>query len=223
MNYSLEKWIWTEADFEQMGWHDARIYAVQFGKDISFDIDYIFEWVQVDKDDFFSFIVAPVTLIFSEPSATSINIDFRLSQEIEIEDISRRMSKTGETEWHVETHQGNIVVTTPAFRQVVRRTPTHQTGQQVLPEERGFSSFSTTPDTTSVESAEVREIKAADFALRQQAVSLRRLQRQLKALSEQRNAGALEVKRYLQEKRLLEANINQLKNNLKATDWQGAY
>lgn len=223
MNYSLEKWIWTEADFEQMGWHDARIYAVQFGKDISFDIDYIFEWIQVDKDDFFSFIVAPATLVFPEPSVVSINIDFRLSQEIEIEDISCRVSAAGETEWHIESHQGNIIITAPSFRQIVRRAPTQQTGQQVIPEERGLPSFSTVPDTTSLESAEVREIKAADLALRQKAVSLRRLRRQLEALLEQRNAGVLEVKQYLQEKRLLEASINKLKKDLDATDWQGTH
>jgi hypothetical protein len=223
MSYSLEKWVWTEADLEQMGWHDARIYAIQFGKEISFDIDYIFEWVQVDKDDFFSFIVAPVTLVFPEPSATSINIDFRLGQELEIEDINRRVSAAGETEWHIETHQGDIIITAPTFQQIVRRAPTQQTGQQILPEERGLPSFSTVPDTTSVESADVREIKAADFALRQKAVSLRRLRRQLEALLEQQNAGVLEVKQYLQEKRLLEARIIQLKTDLEATDWQGAH
>ncbi len=25
--YELEKWVWTDADFEQMGWHDCRIRA----------------------------------------------------------------------------------------------------------------------------------------------------------------------------------------------------
>ncbi|SNR54139.1 hypothetical protein SAMN06269173_103507 [Hymenobacter mucosus] len=223
MSYPLEKWVWTENDFEQMSWHDARIYAVQFGKDISFDIDYIFEWIQLDKDDFFSFVVAPATLVFPEPSFVSMDIDIRLSKEIEIEDISRRVSATGETKWHIQTHQGNIVITAPAFRQIVRRAPTQQTGQQVLPEERGLPSFSTVPDPSSVESAEVREIKAADFALRQKAASLRRLRRQLEALLEQRNAGVLEVKQYLQEKRLLEARISQLKIELEETGWQGNY
>jgi hypothetical protein len=23
-DYQLEKWIWNESDFEQMGWHDAK-------------------------------------------------------------------------------------------------------------------------------------------------------------------------------------------------------
>lgn len=27
-DYQLEKkWIWSESDFEQMGWHDATVYA----------------------------------------------------------------------------------------------------------------------------------------------------------------------------------------------------
>jgi hypothetical protein len=28
--YELEKWIWTEADFDVMGWHDSSIHALAF-------------------------------------------------------------------------------------------------------------------------------------------------------------------------------------------------
>jgi hypothetical protein len=221
VGYKLEKWVWSEADFDQMGWHDARIYAVQFGKDISFDIDYIFEWVKSDADDFFSFLVAPVTLTFLEPSGILINIDFRLGQQIEVEEIQRRITGSGITKWHIETHQGDIVISANSFHQVIRRQPTLQTGQQVLPEERGDSSFSKVPDPHSTESVEVAKRKAIDFALREKAVLVRRLGRQLEILLEQRSAGVLEVKRYLLEKRRIEDAINQLKLELQIANYGG--
>jgi hypothetical protein len=28
--YKIEKWIWTEADFDVMGWHDSQIHAMAF-------------------------------------------------------------------------------------------------------------------------------------------------------------------------------------------------
>ncbi|NML66792.1 hypothetical protein HHL22_16420 [Hymenobacter sp. RP-2-7] len=221
VSYQLEKWAWSEADFDRMGWHDARIYAVQFGKDISFDVDYIFEWVKSDADDFFSFVVAPVTLVFLNPTSILFNVDCRISQQLEVEDIQRRVASSGSTEWCIETHQGTITITADSFRQVVRRQPTLQTGQQVLPEERGDSSFSVVPDTTFSESTEVRKLKAADFALREKAVQIRRLRRQLEILLEQRSAGVLEVKQYLLEKRRVEDLVSQLKIELQAANYEG--
>jgi hypothetical protein len=46
--YTIQKPVWTEADFEQMGWHDVHIHAVAFRPEIFelwLDIDYIFGWV----------------------------------------------------------------------------------------------------------------------------------------------------------------------------------
>ncbi|MET4105612.1 hypothetical protein [Hymenobacter sp. UYP22] len=218
-SYQLEKLVWTEADFEQMGWHDARIYAVRFGEHISFDIDYIFQWMQADEDDYFSFWVAPATLVFHEAVHVAWTINFRPNQEIEIEHISRQTSATGATVWHIETHQGDILITAESFRQVIRRHPTLQIGQQITPEERGASSFDITPDTTFTEPEEVRRLKEANFALRQKATDVRKLRRQLGILLEQRSTGVLEVKRYLQQKRGLEEKIKQLRNELNSTDW----
>ncbi|GAA4055517.1 hypothetical protein GCM10022409_48420 [Hymenobacter glaciei] len=216
--YELEKWVWTEADFAQMGWHDATIYAVQFGKDISFDIDYIFEWVQADKDDFFSFYIAPVTLIFSEPRSIVFNVNFRFGQQLEIEGIHRRITDAGLTEWCLETHQGDIIIITDSFQQIIRCPPTLQIGQQIMLEERGESSFSRVPDAAFVASEEVRGLKEADFALRQKAAELRQQQRRLEILREQRSAGALAVKPYLLAKRGVEQRIRELRDELRAAN-----
>lgn len=51
-HYTLDKTIWTEADYETMSWHDATVYAFAFENggenyngDFLVDIDYIFKWV----------------------------------------------------------------------------------------------------------------------------------------------------------------------------------
>lgn len=203
-----------------MGWHDATIYAIEFGKDVSFDLDYIFEWVQADKNEFLSFMVAPVTLIFCEPTVIKFDLDFQFGQQIEIEDLHRRTSAMGDTQWCLETHQGDISITAKTFRQIVRRLPTLQIGQQLLPEERGSSSFSTVPELDFVASKEVMRLKEVDFALRQKSTDIRRLHRQLEILLEQRSTGVLTLKQYLLEKREIEGKIRFLTDELRATDWQ---
>lgn len=220
MAYQLKKWVWTEADFDQMGWHDATIYAMQFGKDIGFDIDYIFEWVRADKDDFFSFIIAPATLIFCEPTDVVFDLNFRFGVAIEIEELHRRTITTGATQWHLETQQGDITIMAESFRQVVRRPPTRQTGQQIISDERGATSFSQIPETDFVLSEEIKRLKATDLTLRQKATDVRRLRRQLEMLGEQRSAGLLEVKKYMLEKRRVEAKIRQLTDELQAIKWE---
>ena len=51
-NYELEKKIWTEVDFQIMGWHDSPIYGLSFqsepsthSSELILDIDYIFQWI----------------------------------------------------------------------------------------------------------------------------------------------------------------------------------
>src|SRR5260221_10243754 len=66
--YELEKWIWTEQDFEEMGWHDCHIYAVAFLPEtfeFVLDLDYICKWVNPKPPaENFSFWVSPATLVF---------------------------------------------------------------------------------------------------------------------------------------------------------------
>ncbi len=83
--YVPEKWIWTEADFEQMGWHDSHVYgfAAAFEeKEIIFDIDYIFQWIHpVPPNRFFSFWVAPCTLVFENVSDVHFNVNYSYQEE----------------------------------------------------------------------------------------------------------------------------------------------
>ena len=66
--YTLEKSLWTETDFEEMGWHDATIHAIATPNsefEIAFDIDYILKWVDPAEDQtHFRYWVSPATLVF---------------------------------------------------------------------------------------------------------------------------------------------------------------
>ena len=76
--YELEKWVWTEEDFERMGWHDSRIYALAFSPEtfeLLLDIDYIFQWINPEPGEtFYKFWVAPATLIFENVSDVDFDI-----------------------------------------------------------------------------------------------------------------------------------------------------
>ena len=92
--YNLEKWVWTEADFEYMGWHDSQIHAIAFSPDtfeLLVDIDYILEWLQpTPQDQSFWLWVVPATLVFENVHNSEFNID--PSRGLRILDISRQES-----------------------------------------------------------------------------------------------------------------------------------
>ena len=66
--YELEKEVWSETDFDVMGWHDASIWSmVSNAKQLEylFDIDYIFKWIYPKENEkYFKFWVAPATMFF---------------------------------------------------------------------------------------------------------------------------------------------------------------
>jgi hypothetical protein len=66
---TLDRAVWTDADFETMGWHDNAVHAISFADDESsrllLDLDYILRWLQPEPPKKnFSFLIAPATLIF---------------------------------------------------------------------------------------------------------------------------------------------------------------
>ena len=48
----MQKWIWTDSDYDSMIWHDNYIHAMSYDaeeRSFSLDIDYITEWVEPEK------------------------------------------------------------------------------------------------------------------------------------------------------------------------------
>ena len=151
--YELVKSLWTESDFENMGWHDSHIYGISFGQDfqLDFDIDYIFKWVLTGKT--YHFWVSPCTLSFQNvyetrfelsPKETGIDIDnigFSNPQRPKnVEFIGRET----EFDWSVETHQGLISFKSVGYKQYVRQAPKYLASQLIGLTERGGVSFDKT-------------------------------------------------------------------------------
>src|SRR3954454_4042668 len=91
MNARDHKAVWTDADFEQMSWHDATVHAIGFDEDelwaerLLLDLDYITHWVEpAPSEERYRFLVVPATLVFEgvgsvegelEPTRLLIEID----------------------------------------------------------------------------------------------------------------------------------------------------
>ncbi|MGH9908736.1 MAG: hypothetical protein ACRD8U_24520 [Pyrinomonadaceae bacterium] len=151
--YELEKWLWTEADFEQMGWHDVRIHAVAFlpeAYELALDIDYIFEWINPAPDKtYFKFWIAPATLVFENVNDLRIDLEPHLGVELQgIERTEPQKPKNvdyidREIEWHwkLDTPSGEISLRSVGYKQYIRQDPVLTRGQVLDSEARGGFSF----------------------------------------------------------------------------------
>lgn len=135
-SFDLEKLIWIESDFEIMGWHDSRIYAIAFSSEkfeLIFDIDYIFKWVDPKPNEvYFSFWISPCTLVFE--NVYNVEFDFGCNGvELEIDRISceikgvprnaEYIGKNQEWTWTIECQQGEIKFHSTGYQQFVRAKP----------------------------------------------------------------------------------------------------
>src|ERR1700754_2827162 len=136
-DYELEKWIWTEKDFVQMGWHDATVYGVRLNKNLELDLDYIVQWNQPEVEGFyFTFWVAPSTLVFENPEALSFELTQSFDDKwLEIEDIELSVIDNVRN-WTIITQQGDISFKAESFKQIVRKKPSLQLRQTVPYDER---------------------------------------------------------------------------------------
>ena len=137
MTYELEKTIWTELDFDQMGWHDNSIYKIRFAEDLELDIDYIFKWNKPDFEGLpFTFWVAPATLVFKSIKNLSFEFDTKLEDSFEIEDIERGNNN----QWTIITRHGDIQFKADGYEQFIRQKPSFQFSQAISYIERnGYS------------------------------------------------------------------------------------
>ena len=151
--YTLEKAIWTERDFDTMGWHDATIHGIGFDPEkyeLLFDIDYIFAWVNPEPPaKHFTLWVAPSTLVFR--NVCNVRCDIETSDGLEILDLSRKDPKTpvnaeyivDKTEWTwiLDTTRGEIQLNAVGFHQYTREKPKRMSRASFPLAERGGISF----------------------------------------------------------------------------------
>lgn len=152
--YEMEKWIWTDANFEQMGWHDSPIYAFAFlaeSNEFVLDIDYILRWVEPAQDEtHFNFWVSPATLVFENAYDVKFDLKTRYGIRIDIQDIDRRnprvleaglLAGTNEWRWVIEAQEGEISLDATGYKQYFRKKPFLQREQALEMDARNGVSF----------------------------------------------------------------------------------
>jgi hypothetical protein len=152
--YKLTKALWTQEDFDQMGWHDVLIHAITFvpeNYEFVLDVDYLFAWVQPSPPSiYYSFWIAPATLVFR--NVVDFKCQFSDPLGLQIMDLKRENSRPPknaafvdlktEWTWTMDLLQGEISFSSIGFRQYVRSNPIHTSSAQYLTvQERGGISF----------------------------------------------------------------------------------
>jgi hypothetical protein len=151
---SFEKNIWTNEDFENMEWHDCKIYGMSFADNYEFllDIDYILEWEKrQDGDDGFSFWVSPCTVVFENVTELKIDIEIIEPFQIQIQAIVRHnperpingafINHKTQYLWTIETQQGTIGFKSVGYKLYLRQKPKLISKQYLGVKERGDIAF----------------------------------------------------------------------------------
>ena len=154
----------TDADFEDLSWHDNIVYGLRFDvgdsfkgdwrSDLIFDIDHIVEWV-CGVDGGVKFRVAPATLTFHDASDLRIAVDFGDSSgrtalnELSIAGITREAIPTPDGypewacyRWRIELNWpqgGEIAFGASGFTQTLRAEPVLLDEQRLVAAERASS------------------------------------------------------------------------------------
>jgi hypothetical protein len=144
--YRLEKPLWAADDFEVMGWHDSRVWAMVADEEkfeFAVDLDYIFKWVHPELGEtYFKFWVAPVTMVFENAYDVTIDIESRQGG-IEVADLHREEPKPTPNGaltdylFRFECQEGEISLRATGYRMYVRLEPRLMQGQCLSLEERG--------------------------------------------------------------------------------------
>lgn len=91
----LTRTRWTDADFDEMGFHDVCIHTMAFaGGSLLLDVDFIAKWVYPEPPEkYFSFYIAPASLVFNGVFCIEISTGAN-SCEISIDGITREDAGT---------------------------------------------------------------------------------------------------------------------------------
>ena len=146
-----EKAIWTDADFDRMGWHDAALHAVAVEPDsecpgrLLLDLDYIVDWIKPEPPAIaYQWWLCPSTLVFA--SAWNLVGDIsivRQAFEPGFDRITRsEPDEHGYRDWTINGHEFTLTVRSPGFTQYLRQPPMLSTRQRLTSAERGGLSFS---------------------------------------------------------------------------------
>ncbi|HEX2286112.1 MAG TPA: hypothetical protein VHI10_15010 [Mycobacterium sp.] len=151
----LSKSVWSDADFDQMGWHDATVHGLAVHTDeeaetflsrLLLDLDYIVRWVHpVPPEKYFTFWVSPATLVFDGVWDLEGDIGCAgLVPSLEIVDLHRSLSDDGRHDqplWHIEGLRFDLKFRASGYAQYLRQPPVLIPGQSLSVAERGGFAF----------------------------------------------------------------------------------
>jgi hypothetical protein len=220
MTYELEKRIWTDSDFDKMGWHDNHIYKIRLTQDLELDIDYIFQWNQPDLEGLpFTFWVAPATLVFKNVENLKFEFNIGFEDSFEIEDIEKEKNN----QWIIITRQGNIQFTSAGFEQFIRQDPSFQFQQTISYTERyGYSlDRVTNQNNPNLVRDDIIEKRKQDLE-HYESVKKRHLKKQeLEQLIKARDNNEIDTKQYLLKKKEINELLFSYDFFLKGTQFEG--
>lgn len=223
--FTLEKDIWTDADFDVMGWHDSRIYQIELGTDLSLDIDYIFQWNQPQVQGMpFTFWIAPATLVFTNAKVKRFDIVTAFFEDaFEIDHIEKEPTQAGLV-WHIITQRGHMKVEADGYIQYIRQQPSFQFDQQIPYQERGGISLerATGLQNAWLQSEEYLRQRARKEELYGHAQRYRQVKNELDDLTRNRDMGAVNTKVFLQEKKRLNELMFSHAYWIKGTEFESA-
>jgi hypothetical protein len=153
-----ERRIWTEADFEQMGWHDCAVHALAFRPErfeLRLDLDYILRWIApTEPGGPFTFRLAPATLVFHNVSEATVDLQPWTGALPTLDALTRadpQPTPNGRLvtwSWELDGHEGAIRLRATGYTQALRAAPRVAPEQRLTWEERGGPSFALPGDET---------------------------------------------------------------------------
>ena len=127
------KSIYSERDFDVLGFHDCRLYGICWNRDsfsLTLDLDYILQWVEVGGR--YNFWISPAELRFEDVADVQVSLNWaRLTMECQIEDLHRldsRKTPSGLTSDHwrfdLSEPEGSIELWATGFKLAIKAAPT---------------------------------------------------------------------------------------------------
>ena len=222
MTYELEKSIWTDSDFDKMGWHDSQVYQVRLTEDLELDIDYILQWNKPDLEGLpFTFWVAPATLVFKKIKNLTFDLTIGFENAFEIDDIERATTEN-QNQWTIITQQGDFQFTCDGFEQFIRQEPFFEFGQTIAYNKRnGYCLDRTTKQENPIRNREdILELRRQELEHYENVKKRHLKNKELAELIKLREKNEIDIKAYLIKKKEINDLIFSYSYFLKGTQFE---
>ena len=222
MTYEIEKNIWTDSDFDKMGWHDSQVYKVRLTEDLELDIDYILQWNKPDLEGLpFTFWVAPATLVFKNIKNLTFDFTTGIENAFVIDDIERPTTEN-QNQWTIITQQGDFHFTCDGFEQFIRQEPFFEFGQTISYNKRnGYCLDRTTKQDNPIRNSDdIIKLRKQELEQYENVKNRHLKYKELAELTKLRENNEIDIKTYLIKKKKINDLIFSYSYFLKGTKFE---